>query len=86
MDFISESFPNRVHIALFKFNTTSDEALTQTKSKLAEFVKQHQSAFSIVNAEVIASLMHLNIGVARALVNKRDNQLKTQTLGNEIVY
>lgn len=30
--------------------------------------------------------MHINIAVSKALVNKRDNQLKTTSLGNEVVY
>lgn len=87
MDFISESFPqNHTHICLFKLTAQNDEALNNTKNKLAQFVKQHQNSFSVVNAEPIVSLMHINIAVARALVNKRDNAMKTQSLGNEIVY
>lgn len=40
----------------------------------------------MINAELVISLMHLNIAVARALINRRDNQLKTNSFGNEIVY
>ena len=40
----------------------------------------------MVNAKLIGSLMHLNIAVSRALVNKRDGKMKTNCLGNEIVY
>lgn len=30
--------------------------------------------------------MHLNIAVSRALIGKRDGKMKTNSLGNEIVY
>lgn len=30
--------------------------------------------------------MHLNIAVSRALINQRDQKLKTNCLGNEITY
>ena len=30
--------------------------------------------------------MHLNIAVSRALLNKRDGKLRTQSFGNEIIY
>ena len=48
---------------------------------------------AIVNAELIVSLMHLNIGVSRALINQRDegletskNKMKTASLQQEILY
>jgi tRNA threonylcarbamoyladenosine modification (KEOPS) complex Cgi121 subunit len=93
MDFISQSFPdNKVHIALYKLNdaskSTSEVSFpeNQERQKLAEIAKTHQSCLALVNATYIASLMHLNIAVARSLVSARDGKLRTESLGNEIVY
>lgn len=93
MDFISKSFPdNHVHISLFQLKG-KDESITtqqmdQRKAGLALLARQHQQNFTIINARLIASLMHLNLAVSRALLNKRDNIMKTKPpcLGNEIVY
>jgi tRNA threonylcarbamoyladenosine modification (KEOPS) complex Cgi121 subunit len=41
---------------------------------------------AVINAALIASLTHINIAVSRALLNKRDGKLRTESLGNEIVY
>ena len=87
MDFISESFPNtRVHYALYKLNTakTDDEKLI--RNKLAQLVKENQANFTVINAECVISLMHLNIAVSKALVNRRDAALKTSSFGTEVVY
>ena len=46
----------------------------------------YQGDFSIVNASYVASIMHLNIAVSRALIAKRDNKMKTTSLGHEILY
>lgn len=81
MDFISESFPNtRVHISLFKLSADGGSP------KLAELLSTYRHNFTIVNASLVASLTHLNIAVSRALLNKRDGKLRTETFGNEIVY
>lgn len=82
MDFISETFPeNRVHISLFKL--AAEGAST---SKLTELLSTYRHNFTIINASLIASLTHLNIAISRALLNKRDGKLRTETFGNEIVY
>ena len=39
-----------------------------------------------MNVDLLASIMHLNIAISRALINKRDGKIKTESLGNEIVY
>ena len=81
MDVISETFPNtRVHISLFKLPTDG------SSTKLAELLSTYRHNFTIVNASLVASLTHLNIAVSRALLNKRDGKLRTETFGNEIVY
>ena len=91
MEFYSNSFPDTtIHIGLFQLKG-SDENLTanqfeQRKAQLAAIAKQHQENFTIVNARLVASLMHLNIAVSRSLLNKRDGRMKTQSFGNEIVY
>lgn len=41
---------------------------------------------AVINAALITSLTHITIAVSRALVNKRDGKLRTECLGNEIVY
>ena len=82
MDFISETFPEtRVHISLFKL-TGEGVAI----SKLTELLGTYRHNFTIINASLVASLTHLNIAVSRALLNKRDGKLRTETFGNEIVY
>lgn len=60
--------------------------MADRKKVLAEIAKTHQNNFAAVNAANVISLMHLNLAIARALIAKRDNQLKTNCLGNEIVY
>ncbi len=42
---------------------------------------------TFINAKYIASLMHINIGISRALLNSRPGmQFKTQSFANEIIY
>lgn len=53
---------------------------------LAGLANAHQNKFTIVNAQYVISLMHLNIAVSRALINRRDGKFKANCLGNEIVY
>ena len=48
--------------------------------------KTYEANFTAVNAANVISLVHLNLAIARALIGKRDNQMKTKSLGNEIVY
>jgi tRNA threonylcarbamoyladenosine modification (KEOPS) complex Cgi121 subunit len=95
MDFISESFPNtRVHIALSKINLAAqqqtDESqsspIVQCRAKVAALADKNKISFTVINAQCIVSLMHLNIAVSRALVNRRDGKLKTSSFGNELVY
>lgn len=40
----------------------------------------------MINAQNVVSLMHLNIAVSRALVNRRDGKLKSNNMGTEVVY
>jgi tRNA threonylcarbamoyladenosine modification (KEOPS) complex Cgi121 subunit len=46
----------------------------------------HEQHLSFINAKHVASLMHLHIAVARAIVNDRDGKKKTESFANEIVY
>jgi tRNA threonylcarbamoyladenosine modification (KEOPS) complex Cgi121 subunit len=41
---------------------------------------------TLVNTKYVASITHLNIGIARALINKNNGTSKTQNLGNEVLY
>ena len=84
MDFLSESFPNNtMHVALYALN---DDDLADKRSKLAQHAKNYQSCLAIVNAQMIASLVHLNVAVGRSLILQRDKTWKTKSIGNEIVY
>ena len=92
MDFISDTFPDtRVHIGLYKlvdksFEKDTDQAILERKVKLVQLLSTYRNNFTIINCNLVSSLMHLNIAVSRALLNKRDGKLKTDTFGNEIVY
>ena len=97
MDFFSETFPQtRVHITLYQIQSQTTtgsnnivefpDKLGERKKSLSEIAKTHQSNFAVVNASNVISLMHLNLAIAKALIGKRDNQFKTNCLGNEIVY
>lgn len=95
MDFISETFPNtRLHMCLYKIQPQQADSqivefpdkLQERRTQLAQLAKQYQSSFTLINAQLIVSLMHMNIAVSRALLNRRDGSLKTNCLGNEIVY
>ena len=35
---------------------------------------------------MVASILHINIALSRALINKRDNHFKTQNLSQEVTY
>ena len=41
---------------------------------------------TLVNARLVASLMHINIAVSKALINKRDGSLKSNNLSSEVVF
>ena len=82
MDFYSHSFPDTtIHISLFQLKNKDENLppnqLEQRKAQLAAIAKQHQENFTIINARLVASLMHLNIAVSRALINRRDGKLRT---------
>ena len=88
MDFITETFPDtRVHITLYRLaSDESDGNLHDRKQKLSELLSTYRHNFTLVNASLVTSLSHLNIAISRALLNKRDGKLKTESFGNEIVY
>ena len=95
MDFISDSFPQtRLHISLFKVReanqteagvTEFPDKLAETKTALASIQKKYQSATAFINAQFVISLTHLNIAIAKALINVRDKTMKSQSVANEIV-
>ena len=91
MDFVSASFPRvRINLQFYALkganeNLSSDE-LIQRKQGLQALATTYQESFTCVNATYVASLMHLNIAVSRALINHRDGKMKTTSLGNEIIY
>ena len=72
MEFVSANFPGvRIYYQLFELkgkneNITSEE-LEQRKQGLAALAGTYQENFTIVNANYVASLVHLHIAVARAL-------------------
>lgn len=74
MDFISASFPeSKVHIALFQLPQSDTvefpDKRSERKAHLQNIAKTHQHSLAIINVQFVASLMHLNIAAARALVN-----------------
>ena len=91
MEFVSASFPGvRIYLQLYELrgrneNLSSDE-LNSRKQGLASLAATYTENFSIVNATNVVSIMHLHIAVSRALLGKRDQKMKTQTLGHEILY
>jgi tRNA threonylcarbamoyladenosine modification (KEOPS) complex Cgi121 subunit len=93
MDFITETFPEtRLHIALYKLAEPKSNLVdfpdkqSQNRLALQQIQKKYQSSISIVNAQFIVSLTHLNIAVSKSLINRRDAQMKSNCIGNEIVY
>ena len=95
MDFISDSFPQtRLHISLFKVReanqtesgvTEFPDKLQEAKTALASIQKKYQSAAAFINAQFVINITHLNIAIAKALINVRDKTMKSQSLANEIV-
>ena len=91
MDFVSASFPGtRIHIQLFQLkgkneNLTSEE-FNSRKQGLQALATTYQDNLAIVTTTYVASIMHLNIAVSRALISQRDGKMKTTGLGNEIIY
>ena len=81
MDFTSATFPNfQFHLALFPLTTpsSSTEDVEALRSKLASLMHTYADNLTFINAKYIASLMHINIGVSRALLNSRDGaQMKS---------
>lgn len=91
MDFVSASFPGtRVHLQFYelkgKSENLSSDQLEQRRQGLAALAGTYQENLTVVNATYVASIMHVQIAVARALVAKRDGKMKTGSLGNEVVY
>ena len=90
MDFISDTFPDtRVHISLYNLadlTVEKDPNISERKAKLVQLLSTYRNNFTIVNATLVSSLMHLNLAISRALTNKRDGKLRSDTFGNEIVY
>ena len=92
MDFVSATFPGkRIHMQLYELKGKQEtalpvEALEQRKAGLVSLAGTYQQNFTIINANYVASIMHLNIAISRALINQRDGKMKTTSLGNEIVY
>jgi tRNA threonylcarbamoyladenosine modification (KEOPS) complex Cgi121 subunit len=81
-----------VHISLFeisKFTAVfeNDQNLAERKRRILTCTAQaHPQNVAVVNAKFVASLCHLQIAVANALVKHRDGKMKTAGLGNEITY
>ena len=74
MDFTSATFPNfSFHLALYPLTTpsSSTEDVEAIRSKLASLMHTYSDNLTFINAKYIASLMHINIGVSRALLNSR---------------
>ena len=46
---------------------------TFDKSVLLSLQQQYQNNLVVINANMIASLMHINIAVSRAIINMRDS-------------
>lgn len=90
MDFISRSFEGRrIHLALFQLtdgDQANVDALEQRRQAVAQIAKTYKDNLAIVDSTHISSLLHLNIAVARAFVNQRDGKLKTNCLGQEVIY
>ena len=94
MDFSSSTFPDfTFHLALFPLTGahTTTEDVEHRRSKIAELMHTYPDHVTFINAKYVASLMHINIAVSRALLNKRDvqsshQQMKTSSFPNEILY
>jgi len=79
MDFhLSEKGPNQIHIALFK-NLKSKDCLFET-------LKVYQNNVAFINPKLSVSIMHVLIAIRRALHNYNFAQMKTPSMGNEVVY
>ena len=77
MEFYSESFPNqKVEIALYSISNGQTGCIPE----LLEIQNEHAGNLAIVNANLVASLMHLNIGLSRALINKRDHETQEEQI------
>ena len=75
MDFTSATFPNfQFHLTLFPLAsvTSTTEDVEQTRARLATLMHTYSDNLTFINAKYIASLMHINIGISRALLNSRD--------------
>jgi tRNA threonylcarbamoyladenosine modification (KEOPS) complex Cgi121 subunit len=58
----------------------------ERRTALAQIFNAHKTQCTFINTQLVISLMHLNIAVSRALVNRRDVNMKTNSFGSEIVY
>ena len=91
MDFNSESFKDDfIHLSLYTLRENQQYGDLEILNSLQ---KQFPANLTFVNARAIVSLMHLNIGISRGLVNQRDhsnpdvkNKMRTNNLGQEILY
>lgn len=96
MDFISKTFPDtKTHIALFKLTQLQNKDATtvefpdkasERSASLAKVFNAHKSHLALINVQYVISLMHLNIAISRALVNRRDGKLMSKDFGSEIIY
>jgi tRNA threonylcarbamoyladenosine modification (KEOPS) complex Cgi121 subunit len=87
MDFITASFPDqKLNISLFKVGES------KSIQSLTDLQFQYKDNICIVNAKLVASLFHLNIGVSRAIINIRDQtntgqkKMETKNFGQEVLF
>ena len=70
MNFNSEQFPNQqVCISFFALQVDADNNVL---SPLFQLQEKFADSISIINNKNVASILHLNIALSRALINKRD--------------
>ena len=94
MNFASSfpDFPSGYHLSLHPLISSPDAStddVERRRSRLTELMRAHEDHVTFINAKHVASLMHVHIAVARAVINKRDagqKALKTNSFPNEIVY
>ena len=91
MDFISKSFPaNNLHIQLWLIKSPNEKLdstqMEERRTKLNQLMNGNPDNLTLINARLVASLMHINIAVSKALINKRDGCLKANNLSSEVVF
>lgn len=76
------------HLALYPLANadSSTEDVEKSRAKLAEIMRTYPENITFINARYVACLFHVHIAVARAILNTRTAQLKTNTFANEVIY